>query len=60
MLIVALAFGPVGCEQEITSCPPALKKYLAASPLAKVAVCVYANPLFQVLLYVVSSELVVP
>ena len=34
----ALTFGPEGCEHEILSCPPALKKYLAASPLEKVAV----------------------
>jgi len=56
----ALTFGPEGCEHEIPSCPPALKKYLAASPLEKVAVCVNSSPLSQVLPYAVSRELVDP
>jgi ribosomal protein L30E len=36
------------CEQVTANCPPELKKYLAASPLANVTVCVTTSLSLQV------------
>ena len=51
---------PDGCEHVIANCPPELKKYLAASPLAKVAVKVKVNEFDQVDPYVCVFALVEP
>jgi hypothetical protein len=51
---------PVGCEHVIANCPPELKKYLAASPFAKVAVCVNVTALLHVLPNVTELDVVEP
>jgi hypothetical protein len=51
---------PAGCEHVTANCPPALKKYLAASPEANVIVWTKVKAELQVLAYVAVLELVLP
>ena len=50
----------LACEHVNFNCPPELKKYLAASPLAKVTVCVKVNAEDQVLAYTTELGVVAP
>ena len=51
---------PAGCEQVIASCPPALKKYRAASPEVNVTVCVNVIAFTQAEPYVAVLDDVEP